>query len=97
MDPDGNDLYYYIDWGNGTTELVGPYGSGRTAKVKHIWNESGTYLIRVRSRDTFDEKSDWATLEVSMPKNRLKTYFDRFSYINPWILNIINQIIEKIG
>jgi hypothetical protein len=96
-DPDDNDLYYYIDWGNGSTDLVGPFGSGRTAKVDHIWNESGTYVIKVRSRDTYDEKSDWTTLEVSMPKKQIKTKFNIYSNFYPWIQNIINQIINKMG
>ena len=95
VDPDNNDIYYYLDWGNGTIELIGPYDSDRIVKVKHIWNESGTYIIKVRSRDTYDEKSDWATLEVSMPK-QLKTYLIKYFNFNPKILNIINQIVEKL-
>ncbi|MFH1013356.1 MAG: PKD domain-containing protein, partial [Thermoplasmatota archaeon] len=72
QDPDGNDLYYYIDWGDGTDiELIGPYGSGRTTTVKHNWAEKGSYTIKVMSRDVYDEKSDWASLEVSMPKQHL--------------------------
>jgi len=70
-DPDDNDIYYYIDFGDDTEEIIkGPYDSGKTTRVKHTWEKQGTYTIKVKSRDTYDEKSDWATLEVSMQKNK---------------------------
>ncbi len=69
-DPDDNDIYYYIDFGDGTEEITkGPYDSGKTTRVKHTWEKQGAYTIKVKSRDTYDEKSGWVTLEVSMPKN----------------------------
>jgi len=39
-DPDGDDVYYYVDWGDDTfEEWIGPYASGEEAKVKHTWVE----------------------------------------------------------
>ncbi len=69
-DPDDNDLYYYIDWGDGNNSgWLGPYDSGQTKKFKHIWIEKGTYIIMTQARDSFYDESEWGTLEVSMPKN----------------------------
>jgi hypothetical protein len=82
-DPDENDLYYQIDWGNGTIETKGPYKSGNTVNIKHTWNQRGTYIIRIRSRDTYDEKSDWTTLEVSMPKKQLSNHMITFLNNHP--------------
>ena len=95
-DPDDNDIYYYIDFGDGTEELIfGPYGSGKTKSVKHIWEEQGAYTIKVKSRDTYDEKSDWATLEVSMPKNKL--YFNtpllNFLENHPYVFSLLRQLL----
>ena len=74
-DPDGDNLYYYINWGDETgIELIGPYSSGRTATAKHNWSEKGTYTIQVMSRDVYDEKSEWVSLEVSMPKQQFNLY-----------------------
>ncbi len=90
-DPDNNKLYYYVDWGDETgIELVGPYTSGRSTTIKHNWSEKGTYSIKVMSRDIYDEKSEWASLEVSMPKYRnlnpfmglLIRFMERFSFFN---------------
>jgi hypothetical protein len=70
-DPDGGEIYYYIDWGDGTTEeWLGPYLSGTTITVNHSWSEKGDYTIKCKAKDVLDEESDWGTLEVSMPKNK---------------------------
>jgi hypothetical protein len=83
-DPDNNDLYYYIDWGDGTdVELFGPYTPGRTATVKHNWSEKGEYTIQVMSRDTYDTRSDWVSLDISMHKQKtnmvyVQTLFEKY-------------------
>ncbi|ENO12227.1 hypothetical protein MBGDC06_00231 [Thermoplasmatales archaeon SCGC AB-539-C06] len=95
-DPDDNDIYYYIDFGDGTEELTkGPYDSGKTTKVKHTWENEGTYIIKVKSRDTYDEKSDWVTLEVSMPKNKpyINPLFSRFLEQHPNLFPILRQLL----
>jgi len=96
IDPDDNDIYYYIDFGDGTEEIIkGPYGSGKTTRVKHTWENSGTYTIKVKSRDTYDEKSDWVTLEVSMPKNKfyINTPFIRFIENHPHMFPLLRQLL----
>jgi len=86
-DPDGNDLYYFIDWGDGTDiELIGPYSSGRTTTTKHNWSEKGDYIIKVMSRDVYDSRSDWVSLEISMPKQKtsytnILSLFERYMKI----------------
>ncbi len=85
-DPDGDDVFYFIDWGdNSTSEWLGPFNSGEEAKSSHIWNEDGVYLIRVKSKDMDDAESEWETLEVNMPKNKpiLTQYITYiYNYIN---------------
>ncbi len=91
QDPDGNDLYYYIDWGDGTEiELIGPYSSGRTATTNHNWTVKGSYTIKVMSRDVYDEKSDWVSLEVSMPK--LRYNFLQFHPLRERYLKVIANL-----
>jgi hypothetical protein len=68
IDPDGDMVYYYINWGDNTTSgWVGPYNSGAIAAVNHQWAEKGTYTIQAKAKDTYDVESGWATLEVTMP------------------------------
>jgi hypothetical protein len=69
LDNDGDyDLLYYdIDWGDETTDWLGPYASGEEVKVTHAWSEKGTYDVKVEAYDSFGAESDWATLTVTMP------------------------------
>jgi len=72
IDPEENDVYYLIDWGDGvTSEWLGPYESGEVTHFDHSWEEKDGYTLKVKSKDIFGDKSDWATLEVSMSKNKL--------------------------
>ena len=71
-DPEGHDVSYYIEWGDDSTSSWTRYReSGREFNSSHTWDEEGTYEIRVKAKDSYDAESDWRTLEVSMPKNKL--------------------------
>ncbi len=71
-DPDNDDIYYYIDWGDENTELSGPYSSGYEALVDHKWQEKDTYTIKVKTKDIYGAESDWEELIVQMPRERQK-------------------------
>jgi hypothetical protein len=68
-DPEGQQLWYQWDWGNGNySEWLGPVNSGSVAMCTYSWSEKGTYQVRVRCRDIFNEESDWSEpLTVTMP------------------------------
>ncbi|UCD14047.1 MAG: right-handed parallel beta-helix repeat-containing protein [Thermoplasmatales archaeon] len=93
-DPEGDDLYYLIDWGDGNVEeWIGPYNSSETIEVNHTWDEIGDYIIRVKAQDIYGGESDWGTLEVTMPYNYHSNWWfmrwlDRFPLIQ-WLLDII--------
>jgi len=97
-DPDDDNIFYYIDWDDDTCEeWIGPYKSGQLITVNHIWEEEGTYIVKAKVKDVFDDESDWGTLEVVMPVNKqvfsyplLKILFDRFPNIFP----ILRYILE---
>ncbi|MEA3458131.1 MAG: PKD domain-containing protein [Candidatus Thermoplasmatota archaeon] len=68
-DPEENNVYYYIEWGDGSnSDWYGPYASGNEKSLSHTWSSDGTYTIRIKAKDTFNEESDWNSLEVTMPK-----------------------------
>ncbi len=73
--PLGNDVFYYVDWGDGDWNKdwwLGPYGSGENAVISHTWSEPGTYTIRSRCKDSENLWSDWKEKEVTVPRNRVK-------------------------
>jgi len=60
-DPEEDDIYYFIKWGDGTTEnWIGPYASGGIVTVPHIWSKRGTYKIQAKAKDQHDMESPWS-------------------------------------
>jgi len=60
-DPDGDQIYYLFDWGDGqTSDWLGPYTSGQSAEAEHSWNELGDYEIMVMAKDIYNAQSSWS-------------------------------------
>jgi hypothetical protein len=75
-DPDGDELFYRWNWGEGTTSgWTGPYSSGQQVSASHTWVEKGSYDVTVKSKDYFGYEGGWSDpLSVSMPRNRAITW-----------------------
>jgi len=86
-DPDGDDVFYLFDWGNGMTSFIlGPYNSGEECSASGIWFEKGNYEIKVKSIDIHGAESEWSDpLAISMPKNKA---------INPFFL-LLERLMER--
>jgi len=60
-DPDGDPVFYFIDWGDNTSSRwLGPYPSGVSATASHAWSSPGTYMVRGRARDIYHATSNWS-------------------------------------
>ena len=61
-DPDEDSVYYYFDWGDGATSgWRGPYTSGTSITIKHQWENTGTYAVKVKAKDSLDQESEWSS------------------------------------
>ena len=84
-DPESENLYYHIEWGDGTSDSnLGPYSSGEVITKSHSWSGEEVYTIRVKAKDVNGLESDWGTFEISTPVTHDKTNVNRI------------QIIERI-
>lgn len=71
-DPESDDVYYYITWGDGHIEpWFGPHESGEIVTVSHEWINQGEYTIQAKAKDIYDEESLWGKLTVTMPRNKV--------------------------
>ena len=68
-DPEGDSVYYLWDWGDDNfSEWLGPFNSGETMNVQHVWPNKGSYQIRVKAKDSYDTETNWSEpLDVTMP------------------------------
>jgi len=82
-DPDGDNISYTVEFNNGSSGSThGPFISGYTLEVYTVWSQQGTYTIQAKAKDEFGLESDWATLEVTMPKTKVSLW-ERLVYWFP--------------
>ena len=96
-DPENNDLYYYVEWGDGNiTEWFGPHTSGEQVTASHTYLEEGTYIIKAKAKDIHGFESEWNTLEINMPKKKpyINTLFLQFLENHPHLFPLIRQLLK---
>jgi hypothetical protein len=69
-DQDGDDLWYFWDWGDeNNSGWLGPYSSGDTCEASYTWQLEGNFSVRVKVKDGNGGESYWSdSLPISMPK-----------------------------
>ena len=95
-DTDVDDLSYYIKWGDGTyTDWTAFQASGVSYSGTHTWSTKGTYTIEAKAKDIYGLESDWATLEIKMPRSimynmpLLKLFFEKFPNAFPILRHLL--------
>ena len=61
-DPDGDDILYMFDWGDGTySSWLGPNPSGQEIVTTNSWDNPGIYNVKAKAKDTsLGFESDWS-------------------------------------
>jgi hypothetical protein len=65
-DPDGDNVSYSIDWGDGNVILwAGPFKSGQVIKFQHTWTKKDTIYIKAKAKDLpYENESDWTIYPI---------------------------------
>jgi len=70
-DPDGDNVYYTIDWGDGTLDdWFGPFVSGEEVKRNHDFGVSGTVRILAIAKDIHGAIGDTGSMKIIIPKSK---------------------------
>jgi hypothetical protein len=86
-DPEGDEVSYYIDWGDGADSGWTRYRqSGSPLNTSHIWARMGIFSVRVKAKDIYGAESNWTTLRVTIPKNRV---------FNLWLHDIFKKLLHE--
>ena len=98
VDPDNNPVSYLINWGDGTKlGWTQYYESGLVVPEDHLWIIRGIYRIKVKARDTFGGESDWAHLDVMVPKNHQTNFILLIQWFlerHPRMFPILRQLLD---
>lgn len=90
-DPEGEQIWYWIDWGDGTnTSWIGPFDSGVAITESHTWKSKENFTIKAKAKDSLNAESNWATLIISVPfsykilyPSFLQQLFEQYPHILP--------------
>ena len=92
-DPEGLQVLYYIDWDDGSnTGWIGPYTSGMSITQNHKWTNEGTYTIKCKAKDPYDDESSYGELKVTMPRDKVMSsslflrFLERFPLIQKLLI-----------
>jgi PKD repeat protein len=92
-DLEGDDICYLINWSDGTIVWTDFYESSEEITINvTIPLEKGNYdIFKIKAIDIFGAESNWATLEVTVPRNRatvnslLQLFFERFPLLEVFL------------
>jgi len=92
-DYDGNPIRYFVDWRDGGEKWT-EYEQESLIFVSHIYEEYGSYTIRVKAQDDKGAESGFSFHTVIVPKNRA---FNMNSKIFNLIINHFINSFPRIG
>ena len=95
----GNDISYYIEWGDGNTDgWLGSYDSGEEVVVSHVYTTTGTKYINVKAKNQYDAESNWGTFVVSIPKYKFSdnSFILKLYEKYPVIFHLFNYLFSKL-
>lgn len=98
-DPEGDDISYNLDWGDGYTTNTDFYNSGFGYKENHTWITEGTYIIKAKTIDIYGAESDWNTFNVVMPRNKIEANYYFFSLLERFSnqFPILQKLLNRVG
>jgi hypothetical protein len=68
VDPQGDSVYLYVNWGDGTnTNWLGPHNSGTKIQVTHSFSQEKNYTIKAKAKDTVGHEGKEQPLIISIP------------------------------
>jgi competence protein ComEC len=86
-EPNGDHVFYYIEWGDGAVEeWIGPYAYHVKITINHTYSEKGIYIIKAKAKDSTGLESEWGEFEVNISKSKLT---------NPTWLKLLKEPLER--
>jgi hypothetical protein len=96
-DPDGDDIRFHIDWGDGNTEITEFVHSGEDLIISHNFEEIGEYSIRAMAEDICGLFGPWGTIPIIIIKSRDCGCFETIKNFN-WedFCNAVSDLAQMI-
>lgn len=101
-DPDGNQIKYIIDWGDGNSIETDYYAEGLAVEASHTYEELGEYTIKAKAEDEKGLAGGESTFEVSIQKTKnvyrplLLRLFERLSNTFPILRHSLELFLSSL-
>ena len=95
VDPDGDNVKYYITWDDGYTDNTDFDASGAIVTVPHTYANQDTYVIKAYAEDTTGLTGPESSLTVTMPREKtIQTHlFLRFLQNHQNLFPLLRQLL----
>ncbi len=95
VDPDGDDVRFLVDWGDGSSDTTDYVASGADQTASHAWGSEATYTITATAQDSAGNLGASTTFTVTIPRNKdIHTHpFLRFLQNHPNIFPILRTLL----
>jgi hypothetical protein len=95
-DTEQDDFYVFWDWGDGDTSgWLGPFEYVEELNESHTWDSEGKFTVKAKVKDIWGGESDWAELEITMPRNKVLNN-NKFLHFFKKILDYFPFLIKSI-
>jgi hypothetical protein len=95
-DPEGENITYYIDWGDycGSSEWNGPHPSGKEVQIAHTYYYVKDFTFSSFAADEQGKESDWTGFTINISRSKtiipiLQLIIERFPKVVNVILNLL--------
>jgi|GEM_PF-1923460 len=78
---------------NASDRWIGPFDSGEDVSLNNIWFEEGKMEIRVKAKDEHGAETEFVSMSITLPKNRIHPFFDVIAEHLP---NLYTKLLELI-
>ncbi len=91
-DPQNDDVYYLVYWGDQVSDWLGPYDSGDTVSLTHTWSAIGNYTVMVKAKDNQGLESGWSETSqisiIALPRIEIGNITASFGSVSVQVRNI---------
>ncbi|KYK29618.1 hypothetical protein AYK20_05090 [Thermoplasmatales archaeon SG8-52-1] len=97
VDPDEDNVKYFIDWGDANSYSSIYVPSGTDVTLSHTWTSKGTYIIKAKAKDEFGIFGPEATKTVRVPRYKeINKNLLNYLQINKNIFPILRLLLQKL-
>jgi hypothetical protein len=98
IDPDNDDVKYYIDWGDGYTNNTDFNQSGDKVMLSHFWRWDATFTITAKAEDQYGLEGPVTEKTFKVPRNRgINIRFFNFLRFNSNMFLLLQRFLQQFG